>query len=242
MKRLYYENQGVNTYLVYKVKESDGVDTMSLGMLTNNKIPGLAQTIYSQQDEDRFIKFNVSSKISVSQFLTGPVNKKRILGVFDGIVTALLSAEDYMLDSRKVLLDLSYIFADVSTCDTVLVCLPVDCAEIPEMELKNFLKSIMFSTQFDQTENCDYVAKIINYLNGAETFHLLDFKKLLNELEINPQETISAPKKAAPPVMPEPVPVVEKKEENPPIPMPYMVEEPVMPMEMAYPVEEAKVH
>lgn len=238
MKRLYYENQGVNTYLVYKVNESDGLDTMSLGMLTNNKIPGLAQTIYSQQDEDRFIKFNVSAKISVSQFLTGSINKKRILGVFNGIVTAMLSAEDYMLDSKKVLLDLNYIFVDVSTCDTVLICLPADHAKIPEVELKNFLKSVMFSTQFDQVENCDYVAKIINHLNGTETFNLVDFKKLLNELEINPQETISAPKKAASPVMPESVSIVEKKEENPPIPMPYMVEEPVMPMEMEYPVEQ----
>ena len=34
-----YENQGANTYLVYEIKEGDSIDTLSLGMLTNNSIP-----------------------------------------------------------------------------------------------------------------------------------------------------------------------------------------------------------
>ena len=41
----------------------------------------------------------------------------------------------------------------------------------------------MFNTQFDQTENCDHVAKIINYLNGTPLFSLNDFKKLLEEIQ-----------------------------------------------------------
>lgn len=34
-----YENQGINTYLVYEIDKSDEIDSMSLGMLTNNKNP-----------------------------------------------------------------------------------------------------------------------------------------------------------------------------------------------------------
>ena len=48
MRDLYYENQGTNTYLVYAIKEDDSVDSMSLGMLTNNKIHGLAPTLFTQ--------------------------------------------------------------------------------------------------------------------------------------------------------------------------------------------------
>ena len=45
-----YENQGANTYLVYSVPPDNIVDTLSLGMLTNNSIPGLAKTLYTQMD------------------------------------------------------------------------------------------------------------------------------------------------------------------------------------------------
>ncbi len=183
MKDFTFENQGANTYLVYKISEQDIVDTMSLGMLTNNKIQGLAETMFMQMDNKKFIKFNVSSKVSVSQFFSGPVNKKRIMGVFSGIVDAMLSAEDYMIDINTIIMDLDYIFTDVSTCETVLVCLPVvQTVQDENIDLGIFFKNIMFTTQFDQTENCDYVAKIINYLNSTPMFSLNDFKKVLESI------------------------------------------------------------
>lgn len=180
MRNFNFENQGTHTYLVYTIGEDDAVDTMSLGMLTNNKIHGLAQTLYTQMDATKFIKYDVSAKISVKQFFTGPVNKKRLIGVFKGIVDAMLSAEEYMIDVNSILLDLDYIFADVSTCETVLVCLPIISDDLSQRDLSAFFKNIMFTTQFDQTENCDHVAKIINYLNSTPVFSLDEFKKLLD--------------------------------------------------------------
>lgn len=182
MSEFYFDNQGTSTYLVYKISEGEVVDTLSLGMLTNNKIPGLATTLFTQMDETKYIKYNVSAKVSVRKFFSGAVNKKRLLGVFKGIVNALLSAEDYMIDENTILLDLDYVFADVSTCDTVLICLPIIGKE-QSHNLGDFFKGIMFSTQFDQTENCDHVAKIINYLNSAPSFSLEDFKNLLFEID-----------------------------------------------------------
>lgn len=177
-----YENQGASTYLVYEVKESDVVDSLSLGMLTNNKIQGLAQTLFTQMNETRYIKYNVSSKISVRQFFNGPVNKKRLLGVFSGIVDGLLSAEDYMIDSNAIVLDLDYIFADVSTCEAMLICLPISNLERERTDLGVFFKNIMVNTQFDSTENSDHVAKIFNFLNTSPVFSLTDFKMLLEEI------------------------------------------------------------
>lgn len=148
-----FENQGTMTYLVYKISENDVVDSMSLGMLTNNKITGLASAIFTQNDATKYIYYNVSAHVSVKQFFSGPVNKKRLIGVFNGIVNAMMSAEDYMIDVNTIIMDLDYIFADVSTCETVLICLPVLDTEKPTVDLGMFFKNIMFSTQFDQTEN-----------------------------------------------------------------------------------------
>lgn len=183
MRELHYENQGTNTYLVYEIKADDSVDSMSLGMLTNNKIHGLAQTLFTQMDSQKYIKFNVSAKVSVAQFFAGAVNKKRLLGVFTGIVNAMLAAEDYMLDPASIIMDMDYIFTDVSTCETDLICLPIIDTEATQTDLGMFFRNIMFNTQFDQTENCDHVAKIINYLNGTPLFSLNDFKKLLEDIQ-----------------------------------------------------------
>ena len=177
-----FENQGTNTYLVYEIGTADELDTMSLGMLTNNTIPGLAAASFTQMDTTKYIKFNVSAKVSVSQLFSGAVNKKRLVGVFSGIISAMLAAEDYMLDPNSLLLDLDYIFADVTTCETVVVCLPIMNTERRNPDLSMFFKNIIFNTQFDQTENCDHVAQILNYLNSNPALSLTDFKDLLDKV------------------------------------------------------------
>ena len=217
-----FENQGTHTYLVYTVDESDAIDSMSLGMLTNNKIHGLAQTLFTQMDATKYIKYDVSAKISVKQFFTGQVNKKRLIGVFNGITDAMLSAEDYMIDVNSILLDLDYIFADVSSCETVLVCLPIVSDDLSNRDLGAFFKSIMFTTQFDQTENCDHVAKIINYLNSSPVFSLIDFKKLLDS--ISNAETPVQPKPSVVQVQPQPQP-----QQVQPQPQPTPVQQTVVP-------------
>lgn len=176
-----FENQGSGSHLVYELSSEEELDTMSLGMLSNNKIPGLIPLLFTRMNLTEYIKYNVSSKISVKQFFTGTVNKKQLLGVFRGIAEAMISAEEYMINPDNIILDTEYIFSDVSTCETALVCLPVKGA-VNRVDLKSFFRDIMFNTQFDQTENCDHVAKIINYLNSSAVFSVYEFKKLLDKL------------------------------------------------------------
>lgn len=177
-----YENQGNNTYLVYKIGASDNVDTMSLGMITNNKIDGIVPTLFTQSDTDRFIKYNISAKVSAKEFLSGVVNKKRLLGVFISVLKAIKSTEEYMIDARSLLIDLEHIYVDVSKCDAMLVCLPL-VRQNESVNIPMFFKQIMFSTQFDQDENCDYVAQIINYLNSTPVFSVDAFEKLLMNID-----------------------------------------------------------
>lgn len=202
MKDLYYENQGTTTYLVYKIKENDQIDTMTLGMLTNNKIPGLVPTTFTQMDKDKYIKFNVSAKVSASQFLSGTVKRKQLLGMFRGITEAMVAAEDYMLDKNDICLNADYIFADVSTCDSLLICLPVKASDggspLAETAEKNegpveVFRNIMFTTRFDQTEDCGYVAGIMNYLNTTSVPDMRDMKQMLDGLDRQTTETPLTP-------------------------------------------------
>ena len=181
MKNLYSENQGTNTYLVYAVTQDDELDTLSLGMMTNNSIPGLAETVYTQMNDQKYIKYNISSKISAKQFLQGEVTRKRLLGVFASVIDAYLSSEDYMILPESLMLDLDYIYVDVSTNEAVMICMPLLSSDNTGVDLKSFFREIMFNTKFDQRENCDYVARIINYLNGSPVFAIDQFKKVLTE-------------------------------------------------------------
>lgn len=182
MEQLFYENQGTNTFLVYDISNAE-VDTMTLGMLTNNKITGFVPVQFTQINNQRLVKYNVTSKVSMTQFMSGTVNRKRIMGVFEGISAALLAAEDYMLEVGSILLNTDYIFVDVTSCRAETVCLPVlnEAAEVNAV--RDFFKQVIFSSQFEQTENCDYVARLLNYLNSTPVFSAKDFNRLILDIK-----------------------------------------------------------
>ena len=204
MKKLGLEHHGASTYRVYELGPEDSVDSMSLGMLVNNRIPGFAPTIFTQTDNIKQIKCDVTGLVPADQYLLGAVNKKRLLGVFQGVVQAFSSAEDYMIDTKTIQLELSSIFAHVVTGETSLICVPVIREEGQEPDVRTFLKGILFSAQYDARENQDYVAKIMSYLNGMPIFSLREFKNLLDYLAMEP---VLQPEQSA--VQPEVTPAAE---------------------------------
>ena len=176
MQGFTYENQGQNTYLVYQFDDRP-IDTMALGMLTNNKIKGFAPAIYTEIDNQKFIKYNVSSHVTLSKLFMGDVRKMRLLKTFVNIVDAMQMLDAYMLDRRTIMLDRDYIYVDASTSDVSMICVPV-VDEFAPIDEREFFKNIIFSVSFAANENGDYVARILAYLNSVELFQLQDFKKM----------------------------------------------------------------
>ena len=177
-----YENQGTSSFLVYPLNPEDELDTMGIGMIGNNHIPHILPISFTQIDEARYLRYSISSKITLESFFSGMVNRKRLLGIFIGICEAIEAGDEYMLESSMLVLDKKYIFANVSTDEPYLVYLPV-LNERDPLDLGRFFKEIMFSTQFDPSEDCSYVAGIINFLNTSTHFSLKEFETLLYKLK-----------------------------------------------------------
>ncbi|MCI8744754.1 MAG: FHA domain-containing protein [Lachnospiraceae bacterium] len=187
-----YENQGTNTYLCCDLTDME-IDTMGLGMITNNRIPGFVHSIFTQIDDRKLIKYNVSSRVSIKQFFSGQVNRKRLVNVFAGIAEVLTVSEEYMLDMNSILLDTDYIFIDVTSYSAEVIYVPAVMENGGNMEAALFFKNIMFTTQFDSSENCDYVAEIINFLNQRGTFSIWQFRQMLDRLKRGPEPEVKAP-------------------------------------------------
>lgn len=217
MENLFFETQGINNYLSYRIAADDELDTMSVGMLTNNHIPGLAATSFVQMDLDRIVKYNISTKVSVAQLFSGPVNKKHLLGIFSGIVDALCSAEDYMLDPGSLLFDLKYIFFKPSTGETAMICVPI-LGNNAAPDLSAFFRNLIVTVQPDLTENADHIGQILSHLNSRPAFDLPEFKQLLEKLagtkEEGPKHVVISAQKVVAPVEKQVLTPPQKIEQN----------------------------
>jgi hypothetical protein len=185
MKGFLYENRNSNTFLIYKMQQGDELDTFSLGMVTNNKIPGLLPLLFTQMNDERQFMYNVTSKVSLRQYMSGKVTSEQCVRIFSGITDAILACGEYMLSTSVVLTDIDFIFMNVGTGEASLVCLPL--AERPELnDISGYYKSILTGMTFSADGNMDYPAKIINALNAGGSFSLAGFRQFLEELQPAP--------------------------------------------------------
>lgn len=178
------EQQGAYTYLTYEIKNEDNIDSMGMGMITNNQIEGFVPVVYTQMNDKSFLKYNISGCITAKEYLSGIVDKKRLLGTFIGILDAVVSIEEYMLDAKSLIWDLDYVYVDIKTSKSTMIFIPIDM-DGENVNISDFLKNIAFSIQLNQTENIDYYARIINYFNSTSVFSARVFREELVRINTN---------------------------------------------------------
>lgn len=178
-----YETQGASTYLVCELEPTEQLDSLTLGMLTNNHIPGLAPVIHTEMNGQRFLKYNISAKITMNQFFGGNINKQRALMALENILDALCLADDYMIDQSCFLVMPEYVYLNVSNCETALICIPVNNSKNFNQEIADSFKKVLGHTQFDPSENVGYVTEMTTYLDSGTSFNIYGFKDLIVKLK-----------------------------------------------------------
>ena len=64
-----YENQEASSFLVYQLEKSEQLDTVGMGMLSNNQIPHILPLLYTQIDEERYLRYAIPGRIPLGDYL-----------------------------------------------------------------------------------------------------------------------------------------------------------------------------
>ena len=174
------EKYNDRTYLAHSLSPKSSTDPLLMGMLQNNRIPGFADFSMRNAGNSPCLCYDIHGLRSMKDIFAETVSRQLLLTTFDGILSALEAAQDYMIEESSVVMDPQYIFMDPTTFRVALICLPLMDYRNGN-DVKSFFKSIMFNTIFDYNEPCDHVARIMNDLNGS-TFSSGGFRELLKEL------------------------------------------------------------
>ena len=181
---LQIERVGRSQFLVYQMQPDEELDEIGLGMIENNKISGILPITQNHIDEESKLSFNITSQVSLEQLVRGMVSRKKILTVFISICDTFLEAENYMLEDDFFLMEKKYIYTDPSNGRANLVYFPV-LREAEPINLRYFFRDLIHSIQSNPNENCDYVEKVVSFLDSEESFDLRKFRELVYDLRLN---------------------------------------------------------
>lgn len=234
MSRFTTETYGLDTFRVCEITAGTPLDTVGLGMLLNNKIQGLCQVSDVKIDNKEYIRYNISSQISLRQLFISKTDKKRFLTVVRNILATIDGIQDYMLEPAMLLLELEEIYVNVGTLQTDLIYYPV-LTEKRSFDVKQFLKDMIMGMEYDSTERDNYVTLLINYLNSKADITVAELRQYINQLLVGDTEASMQGGNNMLSKNPSPAPTLQK---------PNAFAQPVAPFEMntgAQPVMQSQV-
>ena len=182
-----YENQGANTVLIYSLDMDENLDTLAVGMVANNKIEGILSPGFVQNNTVRQLKYNISSKVTLQQYFSRTVKKKQLIGVFRSLTETLMQAEKYLLGEESFLLDWEHIYVHAGSANAYLLCFPIEKEAVQRTSYYEFVHRMIYQIKFDESENCVYVASLMNFINRQDSFTLRGFLEMLRRIDLETQ-------------------------------------------------------
>ena len=181
--RFTYENQGTETMLVWKLEEEEHLDSLAKGMLQGNEIEGILKPAFMQRDRDQYLKYPVTSKITLEDYISGEMEKETLLKILVSFTGAVKEISDYMLSPEKLVFSPEYVFVDIRKKTVGLVYLPVD-EFAQDVSLKEFLAGLLSHMRFKEEEDLSYVAKLLSFLNQPDPWEAEALQHYLEQLLI----------------------------------------------------------
>ena len=173
-------NIGSEKYLSYILNDDCEFDEELLDYLEENKIPELIDIIY-EDDENDYLTYNVTGRTTVDALLSNTVNAEKILGIVRGVASGIVNLRDLGIPASYVILHKGFTYVNPVTYDVGMLCVPVEADANINAEFRTFVKDILTSVKYDDSEDCNYVARLLNLLN-TDKFTVRNFYSQLTEL------------------------------------------------------------
>lgn len=194
MKGFMYESQGAEAMLVYCLGEDEHLDSFAKGMLQSNEMTGILRPSFLQKDSEQYLKFPVTSKISLKEFIRREMERETTLNLIFTMANAIQEVEEYMLSPEKIYFDPEYIFVNIRRKEANFLYIPVDEFK-QNISVKDFFLYLLSHMQFQLEQDISYVAKLIHFLNQEKLWTCQELKRYIQELQSEHERPLCQMKK-----------------------------------------------
>lgn len=186
MKKVSFRVRNFDTeqFLTFDIDNEAELDEELLDFLEDEEPRGIVPVIFEDGgDEQDTFSYNITDKIHLSELSNQEINAEMVLMVMRGIVKALINMAENRIPLSYLVLHSNYIYID-SDYRVEFICIPL--ADMQEtVDVNRFLRNLIASVRFDTSENGDYVAKMLSYVNNPAIFNLHNMLTLVEELMEN---------------------------------------------------------
>ncbi len=167
-------------FLTYNIDNDASLDEEVLDFLEEEEPKGLVPIIFEEDEEFDTFSYNVTDKIRLCELSNQEINAEMVLKVMRGLVLSLVDMGEYRVPLSYLVLHRNYIYIN-SDYEVEFICVPLEDIQ-DEVDVNAFLRSFVASLRFDSSENGDYVARMLSYINNTAIFNLRNMVTLVEDL------------------------------------------------------------
>lgn len=131
-----FQNRTIGSidYVICTVPEKCRIDTITKGMLLNNRIEGIAPVELTEIDGVEEYRFDVTGKHPVTDIYEKHIRKQGLVTLLISITETIIRARDYMIPEDRFFMSDDHVYVDLKTCQTELLCIPAEQEEPADAE------------------------------------------------------------------------------------------------------------
>ncbi len=192
-----FDSDSTYSYLVLKLSNEIKLVNHQTEIICQNPNPAFVPFHIRRENENINIYYNITSKISLSQYLDRKrLNKKELLDLLKNITKNLMLHANYLLNLSSFVIHLDFIYINPATAEVSLIYIPTSCDKDAMKSYIIFLKELVVnSANVDDSASDNYLQRILNYLK-SDIFNLNDFNRLLADLRDSGEFDEPAPRAA----------------------------------------------
>lgn len=178
-----FDSDFTYSYLVLKLDNNTKLLNHQIEIICQNPNSAFVPFHIRREDENVSIYYNITSKVSLLQYLEKKsLNKKEFLDLLKNITKNLMLHTNYLLDLSSFVIDAELIYINPATAEISLIYVPAVLDRDIIGVFIAFLKDLVVnSARVDDSARDNYMQKILNYLK-SESFSLSDFNRLISDL------------------------------------------------------------
>jgi len=178
-----YDRDAAGSYMALKLQKGAELLNHQVEIICQNPISAFVPFSIRRENEDTCIYYNITSKVSLAQYLERKrLNRKELLDLLRGITKGLMLYENYLLNLSGFVINTDFIYINPATAEISLIYVPVPFDRDTIALYRAFLKDLVVNwADVDDNADDNYLHRILNCLK-SESFSLVSFNRLIADM------------------------------------------------------------
>ena len=167
-------------FLTFNIDNEADLDEELLDFIEDEEPNGIVPVIFEENEEFDTFSYNITGRIQLKELFEQEINAEMTLKVLRSLVLVLIDMVECRIPLSYLILNCNYIYID-SNYKIDFICIPLEQMQ-EEVDLNGFLRFFLAGMRFDSSEDGDYVAKLLTYVNNPAVFNLHNMVVLIEGL------------------------------------------------------------